>query len=102
MALATVTSPVSESTLNVSVPSMAKLTGDPSGSDPFKVYTDFPMGVFSTSVNWFMSAVKEGGRLRAWPEPKRRKRMSFNLVIMLAGMFVCLIRPEGTGRTCGR
>ena len=44
-----------------------------------------PRGVFSDRVNWFMSAVKEGGRLRAWAEARRRRRRSIsNLVIMVS------------------
>ena len=54
-----------------------------------------PRGVFSDRVNWFMSAVKEGGRLRAWAEARRRMRKMCNLVIMFsAGMLVSLRSPQ--------
>ena len=42
-----------------------------------------PRGVFSDRVNWFMSAVKEGGRLRALAEARRRRRSIANLVIIV-------------------
>ena len=41
-----------------------------------------PRGVFSDRVNWFMSAVKEGGRLRAWAEARRRRSL---VIIVLSG-----------------
>ena len=55
-----------------------------------------PRGVFSDRVNWFMSAVKEGGRLRAWAEARKRRRRNIsNLVIMFsAGMLVSVRSPQ--------
>ena len=96
---ATVTTPVFGSTSNLSVPWIPNLTRLPSGSSPSRVYTALPTWEFSVRVNWFMSAVKNGGRFspRTLPNIRNKNTMWKVLRYMFTTLpSCCFVKVTGS------